>query len=269
MGATSPLSYAKELNFWGDWQWRGWQVEKYWIVPTSKALRKQEPFGKKRNLNHKWDWANGMILLHLLPRSLWCEVTSPHSPTAHPQILYFQVISRFHFVLDLVDFFRHIETSSTNHSVTSMLGWSCRLRLSEILLYLLPSVNHDVVRARCWPLRPDDVKSGTIWSSILACSAVNDDISHVKSWLSESHLSSKILLRPHRKNKQNVLALSSWHTLLGRENLNTLFIQDTTHLFWPPYMIHIGVGRQTSLSLLFLGRPHRGGRGESRVGPPS
>lgn len=238
------------------------------LFPHPKLWGNRTHLAKKRNLNHKWDWAHGMILLYLLPRSLWCEVTSPHSPTAHPQILYSQVISCSHFVLDLVDFFRHIETSNTNHSVTSMQGWSCRLRLSEIPLYLLPSVNHDVARARCWPLRPDDVKSGTIWSSIPACSAVNDDISHVKSWLSESCLSSKILLRPRKKNKQNVPALSSWHTPLGRKiwTLHSFKIQHTFsgHLIWYTW----GVRRQTSLSLLFLGRPHRGGWGESRVGQP-
>lgn len=205
-------------TFWGDWRWYGWEVEKTLTVPTSRT---PQGYGSHlaKTLNHKLDSGPWLRSLFLLPRSPRCEVTSPPSPTAHPQIPYSQVIwcfqheTRGYFVWDLVDFFRHIETCNVNHSLSSLLSWRCRLMGSDLRPYLPPLENHHVLCTSCCPVRPNSVKSGTIWSSILACSAV-DGIRRVKDWHGESWL------RAPKKNNHARCScpLFSCHTLLGGQS---------------------------------------------------
>ena len=64
----------------------------------------------------KLDWIPGYIL----PRSLWCEVTSPHSPSSHLQIFYPQIIWCFqHETQGPVLFWTWAISSGTSRHVTS------------------------------------------------------------------------------------------------------------------------------------------------------
>ena len=179
---------------------------------------------------------------------------------------------RAHFVLSLVDCFWRMETSNINHF------WAhCWTELQTHAVrappFLLPLVNHSVFCARCWPPRPDDVQSGTIRSLILPCCAM-DDISRVKSWLSESPLPSEILLRAHKKNNQTKCSrpLFSWHTLMRRK-CECSFSPYTAHVFPGHFMWFtwgVGQGRKGAWeesSPPKVGH-HREGRGYSRAGRP-
>lgn len=167
------------------------------LVPHPKALRRNRNHLAKR-LKPQVKLALGMILVAACQEI--CDVKWPSTQSLFPPTNLLPDNSMFPTwdvrapaVPDLHDFFRHTEIHNTHHCLGSLLAWNCRfLMVSELPPSHLPPGSHGVFLSRCWSRRPDDLKSGTIWSYILAFSTI-DGISHVKTWLSHSPLHWKIL----------------------------------------------------------------------------
>lgn len=81
---------------------------------------RQEPLAETPKLQvwlSPWLWS---LATYILSRSLWCEVTSPHSPSSHPQIFYPQIIWCFqHETQGPVPFWTWAISSGTLRHVTS------------------------------------------------------------------------------------------------------------------------------------------------------
>lgn len=166
----------------------------------------------QKTLTRQLDWAHVYDSLSSSCQEA-CDVkwppTDSHSPPTDPLVpgnwMFPTGDIRAHFVLDLVDFLKHRETSNINHF------WAhSRAELWTHTVIASPSFSSP------WEITLFSVPTADLWGQTMSrleqsdhrfwlCSTMDNDLSSMRNWLSESLLPSETLLRAHRKiSKQNV-----------------------------------------------------------------